>query len=147
MADSELLSPAWWRFVADARTAVLTTLGADGRPAPVPICHVVLEGTLYAPLDEKPKRSANPRSLARVRNLVDDPRAALLVHRWDEDWSQLAFVRMDVEGALIEPDEGGHATAVVALRAKYPQYVGHRLEDRPMLRFVPIRATTWGTPD
>ena len=147
MTDSEPLSPAWSRFVADARTAVLTTLGSDGRPAPVPICHVVLEGTLYSPLDEKPKRSDDPRALTRVGNLLADPRAALLVHRWSEDWSRLAFVRLDVEGGLIEPGGSGHAAAVVALRAKYPQYAGHRLEERPMLRFVPIRATVWGEPD
>ena len=147
MMDEELLSPAWWRFVAEARTAVLTTLGRDGRAAPVPICHAVLQGAIYSPLDEKPKRSDDPRSLARVRNLLADPRAALLVHRWDEDWSRLAFVRLDVEGGLVEPGQDGHEAAVVVLRAKYPQYVGHRLERRPLLRFVPIRATAWGTPD
>ena len=147
MATDDLLAPAWWRFLADARTATLTTLDPDGRPASVPICFIVLDAALWSPLDEKPKRSADPRTLRRVRNLIADPRATILVHRWDEDWGRLAFVSLDALGQLVEPDSGAHARATSALRAKYPQYADHDLEGRPSLRLEPTGATTWGTAD
>jgi hypothetical protein len=37
-----------------------------------------------------------------------------------------------------------HATAVAALRATYPQYATHRLDDRPLIRVEIDRVTTWG---
>jgi PPOX class probable F420-dependent enzyme len=141
------------RLLEEARRAVLTTIdGRDGRPQPVPICFVAIQLpdrplTLYSPLDEKPKSSADPRRLLRVRNLESDPRAAILVDRWDEDWSRLAWLRLDVEGGLLEPGEEGHAAAVEALRVKHPHYRDHHLEDRPMLRFEVVRAVAWSASD
>ena len=134
-----LLPLDWVDFVASARVATLTTLDADGAPASVPICFVHVDGALYSPIDEKPKRSADPRALRRVRNLERDPRAGLLVQRWDEDWARLAFVDLATEGRLLEPDPDGHAIAVTALRTKYPQYGAHRLEERPIVRLEPTR--------
>jgi PPOX class probable F420-dependent enzyme len=147
LEDGELLllTPDWWRFVADARRATLATIGADGLPSLVPICFVVLgepaPQAICSPLDEKPKRSADPRGLRRVRDLLADSRATLLVDRWDEDWTRLAFVELEVAGSLLGPGDGGHAQAIDALRAKYPQYATHRLEARPMLRLAPVRVT------
>ena len=40
---------------------------------------------------------------------------------------------------MLEPGPEGHAAAVAALRAKYPQYATHRLEGRPILRLEPAR--------
>lgn len=132
-----LLTRDWWHFVAEARRATLATIGPEGRPAVVPICHAVVDGIVYSPLDEKPKRAGDPRRLQRVRNLLADPRAMLLVDRWDEDWGRLAFVQLVVTGRLLEPGPPEHGAAVAALRAKYAQYDSHRLEDRPVLRLEP----------
>ena len=134
MPNATELSPAWRARVADARRAVLTTLGPDGRPHAVPICFVLIAGALYSPLDEKPKRSADPRTLRRIRNLAADPRASVLVDQWDEDWSRLWFVDLVVRGAIVEPGNPGHAAAVTALRAKYAQYRDHDLERRAVVR-------------
>ena len=120
---------------------MLTTIAPDGRPNSVPVCFVLLADVLYSPLDEKPKRSADPRALRRVRNLATNPRASLFVDQWDEDWSRLWFVDIAVEGALLEPGSSEHATAADALRAKYPQYRAHRLDARPMLRLEPVALT------
>jgi hypothetical protein len=68
----------------------------------------------------KPKRST---ALGRIRNLDRDPRATLLVERWDAgDWSQLwwvraSLVRRDVPAEL-------HGRLVEGLRSRYPQYAG-----------------------
>ncbi len=141
------------RFLWEARRAVLTTIDlGDGRPRSVPICFVAISEpgrslVLVSPLDEKPKSSADPRTLRRVRNLFADPRATILIDRWDEDWSRLIWLSLDAEGWLLEPGERGHERAVAALREKYPQYLDHDLEGRPMLRFETVGATSWAASD
>ena len=73
-----------------------------------------------------------------------DPRVAVLVDRWDEDWAGLAWVRCRGRASMVAPGAPGHAGAVEALRAKYPQYGGHRLETRPMIRVDLERISSWG---
>jgi PPOX class probable F420-dependent enzyme len=132
------------RFLADARRAVLVTVDPAGLPRPVPVCHVVLDGAVFTPLDEKPKASADPLALARVRDIEARPDVVLLVDRWSEDWSALAWLRVYGRASIVPPVSAGHAAAVAALREKYPQYVGHRLEDRPVIRIAPLRSRSWG---
>lgn len=139
-------------FLEAARTATLATVGPTGRPRLVPICFAPgpdagRPTVIYSPLDDKPKTGEDPHDLARVRDLLARPRATLLVNRWSEDWSRLAWLRLDVVGALIDPEPptaGEHAAAVAALRARYPQYAAHRLERRPILRFTVERVVGWG---
>jgi PPOX class probable F420-dependent enzyme len=131
-------------LLAEARRAVLTTIDLDdGRPRSVPICFALSGDALWSPIDEKPKASADLRRLRRIRNLAADPRATILVDLWSETWTQLAFLELRTLGGLVESGAPGHATAVAALRARYPQYAAHRLESRPMLRFEVIGTTGW----
>jgi PPOX class probable F420-dependent enzyme len=112
----------------------------------VPCCFV-LDGerpVLYTPLDDKPKRDPDPLTLARIRDIAADPRVTILVDRWDEDWTRLAWLRCDCTAALIEPTAPEHPTAVAALRAKYPQYAEHRIETHPLIRVTIERAVAWG---
>ena len=128
----DVLSDHERTFLADARRAVLGTIARDGRPRLVPICFVLTVDArvLYSPLDDKPKRSDDPLALARVRDIRADPRVTVLVERWDEDWSRLAWLRCDATASLHDPSAAGHGGIVATLRAKYPQYGTHRLEDR-----------------
>ncbi|HET7728136.1 MAG TPA: TIGR03668 family PPOX class F420-dependent oxidoreductase [Candidatus Limnocylindrales bacterium] len=133
------------RFLASARSATLATIAPDGRPRLVPVCFVLMDGDashIWFALDEKPKAVADPRELARVRDIERDPRVTLLVERWSEDWAELAWLRCDGRAELIEP--GGDEDAVRALRAKYPQYATHALEQRPLVRIAVERARSWG---
>ncbi|MEO5939402.1 MAG: TIGR03668 family PPOX class F420-dependent oxidoreductase [Candidatus Limnocylindrales bacterium] len=143
-------------FLAAARTATLATIAPSGRPRLVPICFIVgpdgpdRRPRLYSPLDDKPKQSDDPHELARVRDILVLPEATLLVDRWSEDWSRLGWIRLDARAELLEPEPrevAEHGAAIAGLRAKYPQYAGHRLEDRPILRFTVIRVVSWGTLD
>jgi len=136
-------------FLASARRAILATIAPDGRPRLVPICFVLAPGepVLYSPLDDKPKRSADPLALARIRDIRADRRVTVLVDRWDEDWDGLAWLRCDATASLHPSTAAGHAEVVAALRAKYPQYEAHRLEDRPLVRIEIERATSWGVRD
>jgi PPOX class probable F420-dependent enzyme len=144
------------RFVAAARRGTLATLDQGGRPRLVPICFVVDDDgaggadavaplILYSPIDEKPKRTDDPMALARVRDLVDRPAAAVLVDQWSEDWRRLGWVRLACRGEIVPPDAAGaHERAVAALRAKYPQYRAQRLEGRPLIRLTCSVASSWG---
>jgi PPOX class probable F420-dependent enzyme len=134
-----------------ARTATLATIRPDGRPRLVPVCFVVADAAgqrgglvVHSPIDEKPKRSADPYHLARVADILERPRVELLVDRWDEDWRRLAWVRLDGTASLLAPDEAPaeRAAAIERLRAKYPQYASQRLDDRPLLR-IAVAAPSW----
>ncbi len=154
MAGAEVLSAPEWSFVASARQATLATVAPDGRPRLVPICFTlgdqrdaVGRPIIYTPLDEKPKQTADPLKLARVQDLLVLPEATLLVHRWDEDWSRLAWVRAYGTAELLEPqprEREEHAAAVAALKRKYPQYADQDVDRRPIIRISLTRAVSWG---
>ena len=159
MPGESTLTTEQRRFLVAARSATLATIATDGRPRLVPICFVVGSDDasgrprLYSPLDEKPKRTADPRALARVRDLLVRPDMSLLVDRWSEDWSRLGWLRLEGRGDVLEPqgdlgseanDRGEHTTAVAALRNKYPQYATHALETRPIISLTIDRAVGWG---
>ncbi|MBA2382582.1 MAG: TIGR03668 family PPOX class F420-dependent oxidoreductase [Chloroflexi bacterium] len=156
MSDISILERDARRFLASARTATLATTGPNGRPRLVPICFVARIGEpgaaprLYSPLDDKPKTGTDPHDLARVRDLSMRPEATLLVDRWSEDWAELGWLRLEGRAELLEPEPAERAApservlVIDALRAKYPQYMTHRLEERPILRFTIERAVAWG---
>jgi PPOX class probable F420-dependent enzyme len=151
------LTPAEADFLAAARTAVLATIDPAGRPRLVPICFVALGGVepdlpvLYTPLDDKPKRVPDPHALGRVRDIAARPEVSVLVQRWDEDWRQLAWLRLHGRAELVESGDAGAATerasAIDALRAKYPQYDDHDLESRPIIRIELDSSVAWGQGD
>ena len=98
---------------------VLATLNRTGTVDLVPACFAVVERHLAIPVDSvKPKRST---ALGRIRNLERDPRATLLVERWDAaDWSRLWWVRLSLVRADV--DDETRARLVDGLRRRYPQY-------------------------
>jgi PPOX class probable F420-dependent enzyme len=151
MPSEPLLSAGQRAFLASARWAVLATIAPDGQPRLVPICFVVddAEPTLYTPIDDKPKRDDDPLALARVRDIAADPRVTILVDHWDEDWTRLAWLRAEGRASMLEPGArpAEHAAVVAALRAKYPQYATHRLEERPIIKIRLERVVGWGPPE
>ncbi|MEA2610033.1 MAG: hypothetical protein QOJ75_2276 [Chloroflexota bacterium] len=154
MTADPVLTSAQRALLASARRAVLATIAPDGRPRLVPICFTI-DGerpVLYSALDEKPKRVDEPHELARVRDLMRDPRVSVLVDRWDEDWTRLAWLRCHGTASVLEPaggarpasgDAAEHRAAMAALRAKYPQYATHDLAGRPVVRIVIERVSSW----
>lgn len=71
---------------------VLCTIHPDRGPDPVPVVFAVHRDQIGIPVDTvKPKTATR---LRREANLALDPRASLLVERWDpDDWSRLWWVR------------------------------------------------------
>jgi PPOX class probable F420-dependent enzyme len=127
--------PTWARdLVAQARVARLALLDEEDLPRVLPVTFAVFEGAVWSAIDQKPKRAAEP---ARVRRLRRRPEAALLVDRYDDDWTRLAWVEVRGE-VTVEP----LGPALEALVAKYPQYVDER-PPGPLLRLAPRRFACW----
>ena len=105
--------------VAAAPVARLATLRPDGTPRLVPVTFALVDDLLCFAVDEvKPKRSAR---LARLADIDRDPRVALLVDHYADDWSALWWVRVDGQAAV--HDSGlPRERALDALAAKYPPY-------------------------
>ena len=149
MPSEPLLSAAQRAFLASARRAVLATIAPDGRPRLVPICFVV-DGDppmLYTPIDDKPKRTDDPLALARVRDIAADPRVTVLVDRWDEDWTRLAWLRAEGRATLLEPGAGTGEHAIGGGRASRANIPSTRPTDSTSARssaIAPERAIGWG---
>ncbi len=146
MPSEPVLSAVQRAFLGSVRRAVLATIAPDGGPRLVPICFVLHRDrpVLYTPIDDKPKRDHDPLALARIRDILGDPRVTVLVDRWDEDWARLAWLRCQGMAAILEPPSADHAGIVASLREKHPQYADHRLEARPLVRIEIERVTSWG---
>jgi PPOX class probable F420-dependent enzyme len=135
------LTPEARAFVDEQRVGRLATVDPDGAPHVVPICYALLDdGCLYMAVDEKPKRTER---LQRLGNIEGDARFALVIDRYDDDWSRLAWVMVRGRGAVLESG-GAHAAAIEALRGRYEQYRSMDLDGRPLLRLTPDRVNTWG---
>ena len=131
--------PGWAaEMLATERVARLALLDEEDLPRVLPVTFAVWEGAVWSAIDRKPKRTAEP---ARVRRLRRRPEAALLVDRYDDDWTRLAW--LELRGSVsIEPA----GPALDALAARYEQY---RAEPPPgpLLRLQVERAVWWRAAD
>lgn len=137
--------PPWARaLLREGRVGRLATADAAGQPLVVPVCYAVDEGPplrLYTAVDAKPKRT---RALRRLRNIAANPRVALVVDHWAEDWRELRWVVVEGRAAVLEggPEAGGAADLLVA---RYPQYrtLGLERESATVIRIEPVRIIHW----
>ena len=137
-------SPEARAFLERHRVGHLATAGADGAPHVVPVCYALDAAALYFVADEKPKRGP-ARRLQRLVNLRGNPRAAVVVDDWDEDWTRLAWLLVRGSAHLVR-DPAVHARALALLRTRYPQYADMALDDparNPIVRIEPERVTMW----
>jgi PPOX class probable F420-dependent enzyme len=136
------------RLLESWPVARLATLGRDGAPGLVPVVFAPSDGRLWIPVDAKPKRAGEP---ARVANVRRDPRVALLLDRYEADWSALWWLRVDGTGAVVEGEHApGAAAAAAALRRKYPQYEHTPLFRDPVPTLLAIearRTTSWAASE
>jgi PPOX class probable F420-dependent enzyme len=130
------------RFLARMRVARLATADASGQPHVVPIVFASDGARLYTPLDEKPKR-VEPYQLKRAQNILANPRVAVVVDEYAEDWSQLAWLLITGTATIAEAGEE-YEIGMGLLRDKYPQYQSMSLEKRPLIVVTPARLTSWG---
>jgi PPOX class probable F420-dependent enzyme len=132
-------SPQTRDRVAAAPVARLATLRADGTPRLVPITFAVVDDVVCSAVDEvKPKSSTR---LARLDDVRRDPRVALLVDHYSDDWAALWWVRIDGTAA-VHADGELRDRALEALAAKYPPYLAAR-PSGVVLVITPERWAAW----
>lgn len=136
------LSPADREFLESCRVGRLATADASGAPHVVPFCYALVGDALYFVVDEKPK--AKGRTLKRLRNIAENPRVAVVVDLYDEDWSRLDYLLVRGRAAVVE-ERGEFERALEGLRARYPQYRAMRLEygRNALVRITVEKANRW----
>ena len=130
-------------FLDEQRVARLGTADAAGHPYVVPVCFALVGDRLYVPIDAKPKRS-EPRNLKRLRNIHERPEAALLLDRFDEDWSRLRWLLIRAHALVLETG-AERAAALGALEQRYGQYAAMRLGSLglPVIALEPRSVSRW----
>lgn len=142
------------RYLAAARVGHLATADEQGRPHVVPVCFALVGDDVVTPLDEKPQ-AAPPGGLRRARDVRANPKVALVVDHYVEEWSRLGWLQVRGTATVLDPDgtgpaddavpdEADHEEAITALREKYSQYRAHALEERPVIWIRPGSVLSWG---
>jgi PPOX class probable F420-dependent enzyme len=129
-------------FVQSARVAHLATVDADGQPLVIPVCFVFDGRFIFSSIDEKPKRIA-AHKLKRLQNIRANPQVSLVIDRYDENWSCLAYVLITGRAKILLSG-AKHRRAATRLKRKYPQYRNMTLEQRPMISIVVSAWKSWG---
>jgi PPOX class probable F420-dependent enzyme len=138
----DVLSDHERQFLADQRIAHLATADRCAIPHAVPVCFVVRADTLYVTIDEKPKRKPGTM-LKRLKNIAENPAVAVVIDRYDEDWSKLGWVMLHGRAEILSQGTE-HDDAQLLLRARYPQLEAMQIAERPVIAVRIERASAWG---
>jgi PPOX class probable F420-dependent enzyme len=130
------------RFLTSLRVAHLATADTEAVPHVVPVCFVVRADSLYITIDAKPKRRP-AHELKRIRNIIGNPRVAIVADRYDEDWTRLGWVMVQGRAEILL-DGWEHDEAQALLRSRYAQLTGMRIAEQPVIAVRIERATSWG---
>lgn len=108
-------------LIEETRVARLATV--DGvQPHLVPVVFVFADERFFIPLDEKSK-SIRSDELRRVKNIRRNPKVALLIDKYEEDWTKLFFLMVQGSASIIGKGHLQLLTKVHKLLfAKYHQY-------------------------
>jgi len=133
-------------WLSHQRVARLATADARRTPHVIPVCFALSgnRNSIYITVDEKPKN--DNRSLKRIRNLLENPQAALVADHYSEDWDQLGWVMVRGHGDIL-PGGAEHTGAQILLTWKYPQYRNMNLEPLPVIALRINRWSWWGHVD
>ncbi len=132
------------RFILSHSVARLATADRHGQPHVIPFCYAFDGACFYFVVDEKPKKPTG-KPLKRIRNMLENPQAALVIDDYSDDWTQLAYVLVSGSTHLVE-DEAEYDAALALLRERYPQYRTMPLffARNSMVRITPTKIIAWG---
>ena len=89
-------------IINKAKVARLATADLEYKPHLVPVVFV-FDNNLncyFIPIDEKTKRSG-PENLKRVKNIQENPKVALLIDEYNEDWTKLYFIMIQGKASIV----------------------------------------------
>lgn len=119
------------------RVCRVATVGRAGAPHAVPVCHVLADGKIYF---------GSATDARKVLNLKANPRIAVTVDLYSDDWAALKGVMVQGTARLIE--KGPRFRKIRALLyKKYPQYPDESAleeSDSVIVEVTPTRLFTWG---
>lgn len=136
-----MLSEAQHRFLAHRRVAHLATADTRAVPHVVPVCYAISKDMLYITIDEKPKHSST--ALKRLRNIAENPAVAVVVDRYEENWTDLGWVMLHGRAEVLTAGTEHH-DAQVLLRSRYPQLEEMQIAQNPVIAIRIERTTSWG---
>lgn len=125
------------RLVMWERVCRVATVGEHRVPHLVPVCHVVVDGKVCF---------ASGTDGRKVLNLRENPRVAVGVDLYSDDWTNLKGVMIQGTAQLIE--RGPRFRRIRRLLyAKYPQYPDEAAldeSDSVIVEVTPDHVLTWG---
>jgi PPOX class probable F420-dependent enzyme len=135
-------TPAERAFIDSHRVARLATSDLHGAPHVIPIVYACVGDAVYFIVDDKPKRTHS--GLKRLRNIEQNPRVALLIDDYDEDWTSLAYLLIHGRAAVVA-DRADYALVLYALRERYAQYrlMPLAFDSHPMVRITREQGHLW----
>ena len=132
------------RFINAHVVARLATADAAGQPHVIPFCYA-FDGQHVLFCGGPQAQAPTGKPLKRIRNMLENPQAAIVIDDYDDDWTQLAYVLITGTTALVE-DEAEYARMLARLRERYPQYRAMDLTfaNNAMVRISPTKVHAWG---
>lgn len=128
-------------FLDRTRIAHLATADRTGTPHVIPVCFCLNAQSLYITIDEKPKRTdIAPK---RIRNIQENPAAAVSADHWDEDWTRLGWIMLKGSAEILQHGSE-HDDAHDRLRQRYAQYRTMDLAPLPVIAVRISRVLSWG---
>jgi PPOX class probable F420-dependent enzyme len=125
------------RLVMWERVCRVATVGKRGVPHLVPVCHVVADGKIYF---------ASGDDGRKVLNIRENPKVAVTVDLYSDDWAHLKGVLIQGTTQLIE--RGPRFRRIRRLLYdKYPQYPDEAAleeSDSVIVEVTPDHVLTWG---
>lgn len=130
------------QFLSTLRVGRLATADSSAVPHVAPVCYAISDSTLYVTIDEKPKQTSG-QPLKRLRNIAENPAVAVVVDRYDEDWTLLGWVMVRGRADLLTRGTE-HRDAQALLGSRYPQLKGMRIAHCPVIAVRIDRVISWG---
>lgn len=107
------------RLLDTTPVARLAQTDPDGGPQALPFVFARVGQSLWSPVDGKPKKSGR---LRRLEWIAADPRVLVLLDHYEDDWSQLWWLKVSGRAAVVDERQPDWPRAIRGLARKYPQY-------------------------
>jgi len=125
------------RLVMWERVCRVATVGKRGVPHLVPVCHVVADGKIYF---------ASGDDGRKVLNIRENPKVAVTVDLYSDDWANLKGAMIQGTAQLLESGPRFRRIRRL-LYDKYPQYPDEAAldeSDSVIVEVTPDHVLTWG---